>query len=348
MPTRDTDVGILLVEDDEDLAAILAAILRTHGDVHWAATAEDALEEARGREWDLVVSDVELPGMSGIELVRALKLEHPDAAVLILSGHASFEYAVSALRAGAEDYMTKPVEPQALDRKAADLITHARTRRFSHREVILAVGAHPDDVEIGVGGLLARHVAEGHAVTILTCTGGERGGDSAERAGESREAAALLGARLVHASLVDTSVSDGGHTIGTIKEVIDELQPTAVYTHTARDVHQDHRNVHSATLVAARGLPRVYCYQAPSTTVEFHPTRFVAIDEYLDKKLEAIRAYHSQTAIRRYLDEDLLRATARYWARFAQTRYVEPLEVVRESDVAPPALAGAETVLDGR
>ena len=84
-----------------------------------------------------------------------------------------------------------------------------------------------------------------------------------------------MSARLVHADLEDTSVSEGGSTIATIKRVIEEIRPTTVYTHTLRDVHQDHRNAHNATLVAARGVPRVFCYQAPSSTVDFHPTRFV-------------------------------------------------------------------------
>ena len=64
------------------------------------------------------------------------------------------------------------------------------------------------------------------------------------------------------------------------------------------------------------------------------PTRFVAIDEFLERKIEVIQAYTSQVKIRGYLDEELLRATARYWARFAKARYVEPLEVVRDSDEA--------------
>ena len=129
-------------------------------------------------------------------------------------------------------------------------------------------------------------------------------------------------------------MSEGGATIGTILEVIEEVRPSTVYTHTIRDVHQDHRNAHSATLVAARGISRVFCYQAPSTTVEFKPTRFVAIDEFLEGKLEVIQAYTSQVKIRDYLDEELLRATARYWSRFSQARYVEPLEVVRDSDAS--------------
>jgi LmbE family N-acetylglucosaminyl deacetylase len=211
--------------------------------------------------------------------------------------------------------------------------------------VVLAVGAHPDDVEIGVGGILLRHVAEGHDVTVLTLTGGEAGGVAADRVQESERAAELLGARLVHSDLQDTSVSEGASTIARIQRVLEQTGATTVYTHTSRDVHQDHRNVHQATLVAARKVPRIYCYQAPSTTVDFHPTRFVAIDEYLQRKLEVIHAYGSQVKVRRYLEEDLLRATARYWSRFSQARYVEPLEVVRESDVQqqPAAHVGGTT-----
>ena len=66
----------------------------------------------------------------------------------------------------------------------------------------------------------------------------------------------------------------------------------------------------------------------------------MAIDEFLEGKLEVIQAYTSQVKIRDYLDEELLRATARYWSRFSQARYVEPLEVVRDSDASAFASAG--------
>src|SRR5262249_57442412 len=112
-------------------------------------------------------------------------------------------------------------------------------------------------------------------------------------------------------------------------EVVEDIQPSIVYTHTIRDVHQDHRNAHSATLVAARGVERVFCYQAPSTTVDFKPTRFISIDEFLDRKIEVIRAFTSQVDIRAYLDEELLRATARYCTRFPHARSFDPLKAVR-------------------
>jgi LmbE family N-acetylglucosaminyl deacetylase len=339
---------ILLVEDDEVAATLLVEVLSTLGHVHWTASAEQATEVVGERDWDLVVSDIDLPGVDGLELVRRVKRRQPQLATLILSGHSSFDHAVAAMRAGADDYLTKPFDPRELLDKARSLIRVTRERRAAGQEVVLAVGAHPDDVEIGIGGILLRHVAEGHRVTVLTLTGGEAGGVVADRAAEARRAAELMSARLVHASLEDTSVSEGGATIGQVTQVIEDIRPSTIYTHTIRDVHQDHRNAHSATLVAARGIARVFCYQAPSTTVDFRPTRFVAIDEFLERKIEVIQAYTSQVKVRRYLDAELLRATARYWARFVQARYVEPLEVVRDSDDTPVAAAANANLLELR
>ncbi|MBV9195922.1 MAG: PIG-L family deacetylase [Solirubrobacterales bacterium] len=323
---------ILLVEDDDVLAGLLVEILGGLGEVVWSASAEEAEGRLGSRQWDLIVADVELPGRTGIEVVERVRALHPLCSTLIISGRSSFDYAVGAIRAGADDYLTKPLDPTAFFEKARELLERTRARRERGRVSVLAVGAHPDDPEIGVGGILLKHAAHGHSVALLTLTGGEQGGRQAQRAEESRRAAELLGARLFHQELVDTSLTDGGETISAIKEVIDEVAATAVYTHTPRDVHQDHRNTHHASLVAARGVPRVYCYQSPSTTVEFRPTRFVGIDDVLERKLEVIRAYGSQVQIRRYLDEELLRATARYWSRWSRSRFAEPLEVVRESD----------------
>lgn len=326
---------LLLVEDDDLLAEVLTVVLSPHADVTWAPSAEAALEFLGTRDWDLLICDIELPGMDGLEFVRVARERHPQISALMLSGHADFEHAVAAIRAGADDYLPKPVDRKALTTKTQELIALSRERKAAARATVLAIGAHPDDVEIGVGGILLRHRAAGDLVNILTLTGGEAGGEPGLRAREAEHAAELLGARLFHTDLQDTSlsVSDGGVMIGAISDVIREVEPTVIYTHTLLDVHQDHRNVHRGTLVAARGVPRIFCYQAPSTTVAFQPTRFMAIDDFMDRKLEVIRAYASQATTRGYLDEELTRATARYWARFTRGRYVEPLEVVRDSDV---------------
>ena len=115
---------ILLVEDDEVGGTLLVELLGSLGDVHWTTSAEQALEIAEGRDWDLMVSDIDLPGIDGLELVHRVKRRRPKLATLILSGHSSFDHAVSAMRAGADDYMTKPFDPAGADREGA----HARRR----------------------------------------------------------------------------------------------------------------------------------------------------------------------------------------------------------------------------
>ena len=114
--------------------------------------------------------------MTGSSSCAEIKAAQPTLAALIISGHSSFDYAVTAMRAGADDYMTKPVDPSRWSRRRASSIAVTRERARPGSEVVLAVGAHPDDVEIGVGGILLRHAAQGHEVTVLTLSGGEQGG----------------------------------------------------------------------------------------------------------------------------------------------------------------------------
>jgi LmbE family N-acetylglucosaminyl deacetylase len=104
-----------------------------------------------------------------------------------------------------------------------------------------------------------------------------------------------------------------------------------IYTHSLHDVHQDHRNVHQDAMVATRGIGRVYCFQSPSATVDFRPTRFVSIDDHVERKLAAINAFASQTEVRAYLVPDLIKSTARYWSRYGDGLYAEAFEVIREA-----------------
>ena len=111
---------------------------------------------------------------------------------------------------------------------------------------------------------------------------------------------------MYHEDLQDTGIREGDPTIGVITRIVETVRPTVIYTHSLHDVHQDHRNTHLAALVAVRQVGRVYCFQSPSATVDFRPTRFVAIDAQLDRKLEAIDAFASQVEIRAYLEPDLI------------------------------------------
>lgn len=334
--------NILIVETDELLAELATEMVDLVGRVECVTSAEQAMSALETSHWDLLVVDIQLSGISGLDLVREATHRDPMIATLVLTRDATFDIAVEAMRAGADDVMSKPIDITDLIAKVKELSGTSSHHKSRQRDVILAIGSHPDDVEIGIGGTLLRHSARGDSIAILTLTKGEQGGDTAKRALESQLAADLMKARLFHHALIDTGVSDGRITIAAIEDVIDEIAPSIIYTHSSKDLHQDHRNVHSATLVAAREIPRIYCYQAPSTTADFKPTKFIEIDDQIEQKLKTIEAYESQIQTKAFLDPDLLRSTARYWSRFTKSTYVEPLEVIRDSG-SKRGLSGSPT-----
>jgi two-component system, NtrC family, response regulator HydG len=339
---------ILVVDDEPALGGYLARVLRSGGhDVVHELSSEDALGRIHAEQWDLLITDIELPGMSGLELLERTREITPGLPVALLTGRPSVDYAVTALRGAAAEFLLKPVSRDDLLAKAAGLIAAGRSARAEHRETVLAVGAHPDDVEIGAGGTLAAHGAAGDVVAILTLSRGAVGGDKERRARESREAADAIGARLFLRDLEDTRVSEGNPTIGLSEEVVSEVQPTIVYTHSIHDLHQDHRSTHRAAMVACRRVGRLYCFQSPSATVDYRPTYFVTIDDYVGRKLKVIDAYGSQATIRDYMEPELITATARYWARYSAGTFAEPFETARDRG-AVPAPRAVEGYLAGR
>ena len=176
MSTQQRRLRILLVEDDAIFAAVTAEVMRERALVRWTPTAESAIAAAGEKDWDLIITDIELPGMSGLELVMKIKAAQPHVATLILTGHRSFDNAVEAIRVGADDFLTKPVDRRDADREDRRTGRAERAPQAASSAAVLAIGAHPDDVEVGAGGTLLGHVAQGHAVSILVLTGGETGG----------------------------------------------------------------------------------------------------------------------------------------------------------------------------
>lgn len=320
---------VLVVDNDADSLLLLRLILgsRPGYDAVFCSSPAQALALAPRRRFDVVVTDLNMPGMDGLELAAALRATDPTLPVLLITAHATIDAAVRAVKGSVTDFLTKPLMPDAV---CHAIDAAAAARRDAGRRV-LAIGAHPDDVEIGAGATLAQHVRAGDRVTVLTASRGVAGGDADLRRAEAHEAASRLGARLVMGDLEDTAIPDRGPTITLIESVIRDVRPDVIYVHSAHDVHQDHRAVHRATLVAARHVPQVLCYQSPSATIDFRPSTFIPAEAGMDTKLDAIAAFETQTSIRDYLEPEVLTATARYWGRFARIRYAEPFEVVRSS-----------------
>lgn len=113
MPTK-----ILIVDDEKALVEIMAERLKHRGfDVQAAFRGAEALTKLQDRDADVVILDVRIPEMDGLETLRAIKRIRPLTEVILLTGHASVEAALEGMKQGAHDYLIKPAEfDKLLDR----------------------------------------------------------------------------------------------------------------------------------------------------------------------------------------------------------------------------------------
>jgi LmbE family N-acetylglucosaminyl deacetylase len=159
---------------------------------------------------------------------------------------------------------------------------------------ILALGAHPDDIELGCGGLLLKAVREGHKIYMYTLTRGAASGDPAQRTIEQIEAAKFIGAETLWLdNFEDTKLSMNVELIRRIESAINYSQADVVYTHPLGDTHHDHRAVAEATSEAGRFVPNILSYEMP-VTKDFRPHVYYDITDVIDDKIELLSVFSSQ------------------------------------------------------
>jgi len=162
---------------------------------------------------------------------------------------------------------------------------------------ILAVGSHPDDIEVGCGGTLKAFADLGYKVYGVILTDGERGGDRKERLKEASTSAKILGLESIFFEhLEDGKVSFNVDTVSTIEKYVKTLQPQKVITHSKEDRHQDHWGCSCATQAAARrSVKEILMYEVyGSTTASFNPHYIVDISETIKSKLSSLKVHRSQ------------------------------------------------------
>jgi two-component system, NtrC family, response regulator AtoC len=119
---------LLVVDDDGDMGELLQDSLTTRGwEVTWKARAEEAFEALQNDEFDAVVTDLNLEGMSGIELCQRVMEKRPDIPIIVITAFGCMDAAISALRARACDFMNKPVDMSVL--------SHSLERALQHRDL---------------------------------------------------------------------------------------------------------------------------------------------------------------------------------------------------------------------
>jgi len=230
---------------------------------------------------------------------------------------------------------------------------------------LLAVGAHSDDVELGIGGTIHKLTRHGWKVVILDLTQAEMStrGTPASRCEEAKRAAAALGVeRRENAGLPDAGLVNTPEQRNTIIPFVREFQPKVVVTLMQNDRHPDHHAamqlVYDACFLA--GLkkidtgqnpyrPKTFYYFHPYTEGEKAPSMIVDISEDFEAKLTALKCYESQFHNPDYSGDetyiasrdfwDGIETRARHWGRQIGVRFGEPLHSHGPVGVAfPPGL----------
>ncbi len=219
---------------------------------------------------------------------------------------------------------------------------------------ILAIGAHPDDVELGLGGCLAKHAENGDDMCILILSRGEKGvsddkledrGELDEkqrnvlkgrtRENETKNALKLLGVKKENIKILglpDNGIKINKKVIEDVYKHIMEVNPDAIYTHHFEDDHLDHVNTSLISLHAARRIKTMLFYESPTTRTSFSPNYFVDTTAYVQKKIEAIKLHKTQAG-KPYMNKKVIVSKAIFRGFQAKVQYAEAFIVHRMVEI---------------
>jgi LmbE family N-acetylglucosaminyl deacetylase len=195
--------------------------------------------------------------------------------------------------------------------------------------IVLAVGAHPDDIELGCGGTIRAISKLGKKVIAVFLSKGEQSGNPAVRPKESIEALSLLGVKEVYfGDFPDTEIPCSRKAIDFLEAFYVENNPETILTHTVNDIHQDHRQVGWLSISAFRNAPKLLAYETPRVTPAFSPTYFVDISECVNDKWVALKCHFSQKT-KRYITYESMVNLASFRGSQVGLLAAEAFEVVR-------------------
>ena len=197
---------------------------------------------------------------------------------------------------------------------------------------ILAIGAHPDDIEYGCAATLIKYAERDHRIHLMVLTGGEEGGESEVRHQEQNAAAEIIGAKEVFwGQYRDTQLPLNKELIDKIEEVLVEVEPDLILVNYGDDTHQDHRVLTEATMSATRYVRNVLFFEVP-TTQNFNPQVFVDISDTLERKFQVLKAHESQvmkTNIENMSIVELARANATFRGIQGRVKFAEAFAPLR-------------------
>lgn len=200
---------------------------------------------------------------------------------------------------------------------------------------VLVFGAHPDDMEIGMGGTIAKHARLGDKVLMVVATVPSQ---RERRREEAKRGAETLGAQLYSLEVPPDEMECNRKLIRQVDTLIESYSPDLIYTHWDQDSHQDHNAISRAVISATRKNRcslLMYEQTIPGGIVPggFKAQSFVDISDFIDIKIASIRAHQSQHEVHGELWLQGVKGRAMYRGYQVNVSYAEAFEVIKEIEV---------------
>jgi len=318
---------VLYVEDAFDQALLVKAFFNTMPDfvVTHAQDGDQAMRLIRKAPWDLLVTDLNLPGTDGFTVIRYFRSISPDTPILVTTGYTQPEYEEQALRSGANQVMIKPLNQTDFVARVRSMVAGHTTPIFRETDMALAVGGRFGDAEMGCGGSLMRALEEGRTAVLVPLL------SRVEDATQEEMKAAKLAAQILGVELrVDrTRFGNIRAQRELLDRTLDELRPTTIYVPSGYDRDPYRLEVSEIARAASAEVPNVLAYETATTGPAFAPSLFVDVRTQMVLKMEALATYQSVGAARVDLRPRMAQAYARYWGRYLEFTEAEAFEPLR-------------------
>jgi LmbE family N-acetylglucosaminyl deacetylase/ActR/RegA family two-component response regulator len=338
--TSECQVRILLVDNEANRREAANSILKGAGySVDAVENANQEIAKTQQTTYQLMLISVNLTDVPAQKLLTRIYETIPKIKKIILTDKAHLQTAESIVKYGADAYLKEPFNYKTLlDSVETQLLNgQVDAKENGTCANVLFIGAHPDDIELGCGGTLIKHVKSGDHVYAMIFTNGEKGmAETAkiDRQQESLKALTLAGVNPLNIYFLqypDTELWQVRQEVmNTIAKFCGTFKIQLIYTHSNKAQHQDHVTIFEETMRAARKAWGIMAYESHgATNPSFSPNLFVDITDVISKKILMLNCHQSQIA-KNYLRVDSVVALAQFRSSQSEEfHYAEAFEIIK-------------------
>lgn len=338
--TSERQVRILVVDNESRSRAASYSILTGAGySVDTADNANQAIDKTQQTPYNLMLIALNLSDMPAVKLLTRIYETIPKIKKIIVTGESNLQEAQSIVKQGADDYITKPFTEQKLIETVKNQILKQQMGFRGNRSGanVLFIGAHPDDIELGCGGTLIKHIQSGDNVYAMIFTNGEKGmAETAkiDRQQESLKALTLAGANPLNIYFLqfpDTELWQVRQEVmNNITKFCETFKIQLIYTHSNKAQHQDHVTVFEETMRAARKAWGIMAYESHgATNPSFSPNLFVDITDVIPEKIAMLNCHQSQIAKNSLKIESVIALAQFRSSQSEEFHYAEAFEIIK-------------------